>query len=32
MPPGDVVVRALVSVDGTALAVKPTRTLRKVAK
>ena len=32
MPPGDVVVRALVSVDGTALEIKPTRTLRKVAK
>lgn len=32
MPPGDVVVRALVSVDGNALAVTPTRTLRKVAR
>jgi len=32
MPPGDVVVRAVVSVDGKPLDARPTRTLRKVQK
>jgi hypothetical protein len=32
MPPGDVVVRAVVSVDGKPLDARPTRTLRKVEK
>ncbi len=32
MPPGDVVVRAIVSVDGKPLDTKPVHTLRKVAK
>lgn len=32
MPPGDVVVRAVVSVDGQAIDARPTRTLRKVER
>ena len=32
MPPGDLVVRAVVSVDGQPLAARPFRTLRKVAR
>ena len=31
MPPGDVVVRAVITVDGQPLAARPARTLRKVA-
>ena len=32
MPPGDVVVRAVVSVDGQAIDVRPARTLRKIQR
>jgi len=32
MPPGDVVVRAVISVDGQPVAARPVRTLRKVAR
>jgi hypothetical protein len=32
MPPGDVVVRGVIAVDGKPLAARPTRTLRKTSR